>query len=386
MEGLIMNTNINVNKIGISGIRKFYNKVSKVPGALSLTLGEPDFPVPDEVKKGMIEAINNDKTTYTSNAGIEELRAAISEYLASMNINFDKEEICVTIGGSEALYAAFTGILNPKDKVLIPSPAYPAYSNITTLLDATPITCELNDDLTINIENLKKVIEEQKPKALVLSFPCNPTGAVLSKEDRDAIYNIVKDKDMFIVTDEIYASIYFEKEYYSIAQYDDIKNKIIFIGGFSKMFSMTGLRIGYFCCNSNLMNQIIKVHQYNVSCAPSIAQFGAYSGLKYGMDHIEKVRKAFIKRRDYMYGELKRLGFDVVLPKGAFYIFPSIKKFNMKSEEFCERLLNEAKVAIVPGNAFGEAGDNNIRISYCYSDENLEECITRIENWIKTLK
>lgn len=374
--------NYNVEKIQISGIRRFFNKVSLVPEAISLTLGQPDFPVPENIKNKMIEAIRSDKTTYTANMGIIELRKAIGDYLRGVEINYSPDEICITIGGSEGLFSVFNSIINPGDKVVIPNPSYPAYSSIATLLGAKVIDCKLKDDFSLDIESLKKIIKEEKPKVLVLSFPSNPTGAVLDKKQKQELYDLLKDSDTLIVSDEIYCSIYFEDKYYSLAQYDDLREKLILIGGFSKMFSMTGLRIGYVCAEARIMNEILKVHQYNVSCAPSIAQWGAYEGLISCMNNVEEMNMSFITRRDYVYDRLKTMGFNVILPKGAFYIFPSISRFNETSEIFCERLLNEGKVAAVPGGAFGSYGDKHMRISYCYSQKQLEEALNRMEKWI----
>lgn len=372
-----------VKNIEISGIRKFFNKVSEVPQALSLTLGQPDFPVPERIKSAMIEAIENNKTGYTSNAGIVELRSEISSYLSSFNINYSVEEICTTIGGSEALLSVFMALLNEGDKVLIPSPAYPAYESCVKLVGGTVVNYDLKENFIINFEELKKVIDQEKPKVLVVSYPSNPTGAVLSRTDRDELYEIVKKEDIIVVSDEIYSALCYDDSYYSICQYEDIKHKVILVSGFSKMFSMTGLRLGYVCAVKEFMDQIIKVHQYNVSCASSIAQWGAYEGIKNCLSDVEFMKQEFMKRRDYIYERLSAMGMEVVLPRGAFYIFPSIKKFKLSSEEFCERLLREGFVAAVPGSAFGSKGEGYLRISYSYSMESLKEGMDRMEKWLR---
>ncbi|WP_010240809.1 pyridoxal phosphate-dependent aminotransferase [Clostridium arbusti] len=370
----------NVDSIEISGIRKFYNKVVKVEGAISLTLGQPDFPVPEGIKKAMIEAINENKTVYTSNAGILELRQEISNMLKTQDIGYDSDEICVTVGGSEGLMDVFSTLINPKDKVLIPTPAYPAYESCVKLLGGEIINYNLNEsDFSIDFSKLQNIIKQQNPKLLVLSYPSNPTGAILSKEARDKLYEIVKNEDIIVITDEMYSSLCFEDNYYSIAQFKDIKDKVIVVNGFSKMFSMTGLRIGYVCASNKYIDSIIKVHQYNVSCAPSIAQYGVVHGLRHCMKDVEYMKGEFIKRRDYVYERLIKIGFEVQLPKGAFYIFPSIKKFASNSEEFCESILRKAKVAAVPGTAFGKGGEGYMRISYAYSQKQLEEAFDRIE-------
>jgi aminotransferase len=374
--------NNNVQKIQISGIRRFFNKVSLYPDAISLTLGQPDFNVPENIKEKMVEAIIKDKNTYTPNMGIEELRAAISNYLSNMNIYYDVEEICVSVGGSEALFSTLGALINPGDKVLIPDPAYPAYESITTLLGGNVLTYSLDGDFQFNIKSIEKQIVEEKPKLMILSYPSNPTGATLSGEQKDGLFKIIKDNDILVLSDEIYCSICFEKEYHSIAQYEDIKDKIILVGGFSKMFSMTGLRVGYICTSKLIMSEIVKVHQYAVSCAPSVSQWGALEGLKNSMPHVERMKESFIKRRDYVYERLVSMGMKVNLPKGAFYIFPDIYNYNMKSDAFCDELLKSGKVAVVPGSAFGRRGEGYIRISYSYSLKDLENAMDRFEKWI----
>lgn len=374
-----------VKGVEISGIRKFFNKVSQVPEAVSLTLGQPDFSVPKKVKEAIVKAVEEDKTGYTSNAGIVELRKEIANYLNRFNIEYDAEEICLTIGGSEGLLSVFMALLNNRNKVMIPTPAYPAYESCVKLVGGEIVNYNLNEDFSINIEEIQRVIEKESPKVIVVSYPSNPTGAILSEKDRNSLFEVLKDKDIIIITDEIYGALCFE-EYYSIAQIKELKHKTILISGFSKTFSMTGLRLGYVCASKEFMDQIIKVHQYNVSCAPSIVQYGALEGLRSCLNDVEEMKTEFMKRRDYVYDRLINMGIEVVKPQGAFYIFPSISKFNMGSEEFCDRLLNEAKLAIVPGSAFGKGGEGSVRISYSYSMEILEEGLNRLEAWIKGIR
>jgi aminotransferase len=375
----------NVNNIEISGIRKFFNKVQQVPSAISLTLGQPDFIVPYRIKEVMIKAIEDNKTTYTLNAGIVELRQAISEYLKGMNINYLRDEICVTVGGSEGLLSVFTALINPSDVILIPTPAYPAYESCVRLLGGCSVNYGLNSDFTLNCDNIEALIIKEKPKALVISFPSNPTGAVLNKNNKEELYKLIKKYNIVVITDEIYSSLCFADDFYSISQCTDIKNNVILVSGFSKMFSMTGLRIGYVCATERFMNNIMKVHQYNVSCAPSISQWGAYEGLKNCMEDVLIMRNEFIKRRDYVYNRLIAMGLKVVLPKGAFYIFPSIIQFNLSSEDFCERMLREGKVAVVPGSAFGIGGEGYLRISFSYNIETLKEALDRMEVFLRKL-
>ncbi|ACD51821.1 aminotransferase class I/II-fold pyridoxal phosphate-dependent enzyme [Clostridium botulinum] len=376
--------NNRVKKIQISGIRRFYEKVQKVEDAISLTIGQPDFNVPIHIKKAMIDAIEKNKTTYTSNNGIEPLREEISNYLKRFNINYDKEEICITVGGSEGLYSVLSAVINEGEKILIPSPAYPAYESISNIIGAQIVTYSLNYDFTLNIDELKIKIDKENIKYLLISFPSNPTGAILSKENRDELIKLIKEKDIIVITDEMYSAIIFD-EYYSVAQDDEVLEKVIYVSGFSKIFSMTGLRIGYVACKSEFMKEIMKVHQYAVSCAPSIAQWGVLEGLKKSLDDVEDMKKSFELRKEYCIKRLKDMNIDTIEPKGAFYIFPSIKKFNMTSEEFCTRLLNEEKLACVPGDAFGKLGEGYMRISYCYSQEILCQAFDRLEKFIKRL-
>ncbi|MGL4774734.1 MAG: pyridoxal phosphate-dependent aminotransferase [Clostridium sp.] len=376
--------NKRVENIEISGIRRFFNKVSEVPGALSLTLGQPDFEVPTSIKEGMIRAINEGKTVYTSNSGIVELREEISKYLKSLGVNYSKDEVCITVGGSEGLYAILTALINAGDKVLVPSPAYPAYESIINILGGEIINYGLKEDFTIDINEIIEKHKESKAKYLILSFPSNPTGAILGKEERDELVEFIKENDIKVITDEIYSSIIFE-EYYSVAQIDEIKDKIIYVSGFSKMFSSTGLRIGFFACNEEVMKQAMKVHQYAVSCATSFVQWGVYYGFEEALSNVEAMKESFKRRKEYCTGRLRDMGIEVAEAKGAFYLFPSIAKFDMSSDEFCERLLRDGKVACVPGSAFGAFGEGFMRISYCYSDEELKKALDGIENFIKEI-
>ena len=374
--------NKRVERIQISGIRRFAEKVKKVDGAISLTIGQPDFNVPASVSEGMINAIEENKTTYTSNAGIEELREEICRYLKTFEIDYDKDEVCITVGGSEGLFSVLFALMNEGDKILIPGPAYPAYENISIMIGAEVVNYKLNNDFTLDVEEIRNKLKENDDiKYMLLSFPSNPTGAVMTKEQKDELVEIIKERDIVVITDEMYASIIFD-DYYSVAQCSEIKDKIIFVGGFSKMFSMTGLRIGYVACPDKYMDHIMKVHQYGVSCAPSIAQYGALEGLKKAQKDVEEMKKSFEDRKNYCMKRLKELNIDVAEPKGAFYIFPSIKKFNMSSEEFCDKLLNEGKVGFVPGSAFGKLGEGYIRISYCYSMEILKEAFDRFKDFL----
>ena len=375
---------LKLKNVQISGIRKFYNEVKKIDGAISLTLGQPDFPVPKVVKEALINAVNEDKTVYTENAGILPLRKEISQYLMKRGIDYSADEICITVGGSEAIFTILTALINEGDNVLIPTPAYPAYENIVNILGGNVVSYGLNDDFSINIENLKVLIKENQIKVLVLSLPSNPLGTILTKEEKDELIKIIANNNIFVVTDEIYESLIYE-EYYSVAEEKEILDKVIYISGFSKMFSMTGLRVGYFAAQKQLMDEIMKVHQYNVSCATSICQWAALEGLRNGLDDVENMRNVLRERKDYVISELRNMGLEVNEPKGAFYVFPSIKKFNMSSEEFCLKLLNEEKIACVPGSSFGIGGEGYIRISYCYSMEELKKALLGLKKFINKI-
>lgn len=376
--------NENLNEIKISGIRRFFNKVSDVNGAISLTLGQPDFKTPKEIKYGMLKAIEEDKTVYTDNFGLLELRKEISKYLKSKGINYEYDEICVTVGGSEALFSSLLSIINKGDKVLIPTPAYPAYENIVKIIGGEVVNYELNDDFSLNFDILERLIKEEKIKYMLLSYPSNPTGAILSKNEYDNLIKLIKENNLTIISDELYEALCYDK-YYSISMSKDIIDNIVYIGGFSKIFSITGIRVGFIATKKEKLHEIGKVHQYNVSCTNSIGQYGVLEGLKNGLHNVDYMKNEFLKRKTYVEERLRKMNIDFVSPKGAFYIFPSIKKYNLKSELFCEKLLYEEKVACVPGDAFGTGGEGFIRISYCYSHEELEEALNRIEKFVNRI-
>ena len=373
--------NENLNEIKMSGIRRFFNKVKEVDGAISLTLGQPDFKTPKEIKYGMLKAIEEDKTVYTDNFGLLELRKEISKYLKSKGINYEYDEICVTVGGSEALFSSLVSIINKGDKVLIPTPAYPAYENIVKIIGGKVVNYKLNDDFSLNFHVLERLIKEEKIKYILLSYPSNPTGAILSKDEYDNLIKLIKENDLIIISDELYEALCYEK-YYSVAMSKDIIDNIIYIGGFSKMFSITGIRVGFIATKKDKLQEIGKVHQYNVSCTNSIGQYGVLEGLKRGLHNVDYMKNEFLVRKTYVEDRLRKMNMEFISPKGAFYIFPSIKKYNLNSELFCEKLLYEEKIACVPGAAFGLGGEGFIRISYCYSHDELEEALNRLEKFI----
>jgi len=373
----------NVEQIQISGIRRFFNKVAAYPEAISLTVGQPDFQVPDRVKEAMIRALEQNKTGYTANVGIPELREAISQMLQEDQIHYSPDEICITVGGSEGIFNVFMAILNPGDRVLVPSIAYPAYESCTKLMGGAVVEYPLLDDFSIDFGALEALIEREQPKAIVVSYPSNPTGDVLDQEGLKRLSTLLENREIFIISDEMYRSILYQGDYYSLAQVAALRSRVILVGGFSKIFSMTGLRIGYVCASSEILAGIVKVHQYNVSCAPSIVQWGAYEGVLHCRDEAAAMRDEFQRRRDYVHRRLVAIGMQVKLPGGAFYMFPSVKSFGMTSEAFCEGLLQEAQVAMVPGSSFGTGGEGYIRLSYAYGMDQLAEGLNRLEGWIK---
>jgi len=379
--------NKNVEKIEITGIRKFFNKVKDVEDAISMTIGQPDFPVPQAIKEEMIEAINKNKSGYTKNEGVLELREAISKYLLNQNINYSPDEICITTGGSEAIFSSIQGIINEGETILVPDPAYPAYEGCIKMQGGNIRRYSLTEEFQPNFSEIEDILANEKNiKGIIISYPCNPTGSILSKESFNKFIEVLKNRDIVIISDEMYSSIIYDEEYFSLAQCKEIADRIILIGGFSKIFSMTGLRVGYFCAKGQMLNKIKVVHQHNVTCAPSIAQWGALAGLKLSMEEVTHRIVEFKRRRDYICDRLGEMGIKVQVPKGAFYIFIDMSFTKIKSEELCDRLLYEQKVALVPGSAFGEKGESFVRLSYCYSMKELEEGINRIETWLKNNK
>lgn len=376
--------NDNMIKVKKSKIREFTNKVNKIDGAINLTLGQPDFKVSRDIKNALIKAINNDKTIYTDNYGIEELREEISKYLRYKNINYNKENIIITSGSSEGLFSSIATMINKEDKILIPNIGYPAYENIINILGGEVITYKLDENFKIDMKDLKYKLDNNKIKLLIISHPSNPTGSILGLTEYEILGEMLMGKDLYIITDEVYESFTYNKSY-SISMNDKLISKTIYIGGFSKMFSSTGLRLGFIAVHNELANEIIKTHQYNVSCANSIGQYGILEGLKYNLYFVDMMKNEFINRKNYCINRLKELNIDVVEPQGGFYIFPSIKKFQLSSEEFCIRLLDEYGVACVPGSAFGVGGEGYIRISFCYSLDHLTKAFDLIERFIYKL-
>lgn len=384
MEQLI---NPRVRSIEISGIRKFASLVSQYPDAISLTIGQPDFPTPEHIKRKAQLAIEEDKTGYTPNAGLLDLRKAVSHFVShKYRLSYHAEdEIIITNGASQAIDIALRTILEEGCEVILPGPAYPGYEPIIKLMGAHPIYVDTTrNHFKLTAELLAERITE-KTRAIILPYPSNPTGVVLDKDELANLASFLKEKELFILSDEIYSELIYDGTHQSIAQDPEIREKTILINGLSKSHAMTGWRIGYTCAPAYITKQMLKVHQYNVTCASSISQYAALEALTNGVDDAEAMRTEYKKRRDYVYDRLISMGLDAVKPEGAFYLFPSIQKLKLNSFDFASQLLEKEKVAVVPGSAFSSFGEGYIRISYACSLEVLEEALNRMERFVSTL-
>lgn len=379
-----------ITTIKPSGIRKFFDLVSEMKDAISLGVGEPDFDTPWRIREEGIYTLEKGKTYYTSNSGLMDLRIEISRYLERrFGLNYDAEkEVIVTVGGSEGIDLAFRAMLNPGDEVIIPEPCYVSYVPCVTLADGVPVTVNLKEenDFKLTKEQLLSAITP-RTKILVLAFPNNPTGAVMTKEELEEIAEIVKEKDIFVVSDEIYAELsYGNTRHCSIASIDGMKERTIVINGFSKAHAMTGWRLGYACGPEVVIKQMLKIHQFAIMCAPTNSQYAAVEALKECDDAVEEMRNEYDRRRRFMLSKLRGMGLKVFEPYGAFYIFPNIAEFGLTSDEFATRFLTEEKVAVVPGTAFGDCGEGFLRMSYASSLSNLKTAMERLERFIERLR
>ncbi len=372
-----------------SGIRKFFGLVSEMKDVTALTVGEPDFVTPWHIREAAIESLEMGKTYYTSNSGLNELRAEISGYLdRKFNLKYDpKDELFVTVGGSEAIDVAMRAVINPGDEVIIPLPAFVCYEPIARMAGGVPVVINTKPENNFKLtpEELKAAITP-KTKLLVLPYPNNPTGAILTKEELLGLAELLRGTDILVLSDEIYAELTYGRAHTSIANIDGMWERTILVSGFSKAYAMTGWRLGYLCAPAPLLEQMLKLHQYAIMCAPTASQFAAVEAMKNGDEDIAKMRAEYNRRRVIIHQGLKDIGIDSFMPEGAFYIFPNIGKFGLSSEEFCERLLYEERCAIVPGTAFGECGEGFARISYAYSVKHITEAIEKIDRFIKKLK
>ena len=371
-----------------SGIRKFFDIVSEMKDAISLGVGEPDFDTPWHIREEGIYSLEKGRTFYTSNAGLRELKVEICRYLSHrQEISYDPDhEVMVTVGGSEAIDLALRAMLNPGDEVLIPQPSYVSYVPCTILADGVPVVIELEekDQFKLTAEKLREKITPRS-KILVLPFPNNPTGAVMGKEDLEAIAKVVEEHDLFVISDEIYSELTYEQKHVSIASIPGMKERTVLINGFSKSYAMTGWRLGYACAPAMILTQMLKIHQFAIMCAPTTSQYAAVSALRNGDGDVEMMRESYNQRRRYLMHAFKEMGLECFEPYGAFYTFPSIKRFGMTSDEFATKLLQEEKVAVVPGTAFGDCGEGYLRISYAYSLKSLKEALGRIDRFIRKL-
>ncbi len=382
---------LNPEVLGIkpSGIRKFFDLVSEMKDAISLGVGEPDFETPWHIREEGIHSLEQGRTFYSSNAGLMELRNAISDKVREEHgISYHaKEEVMVTVGGSEAIDLAMRVILTPGDEVLIPEPCYVSYLPCAKMAYGIPVPIQLEekDEFRLTPEKLEKAITE-KTKLLVLPFPNNPTGGIMEERDLEAIVPIILKHNLYVLTDEIYSALSYKGKHHSIVEFPGMRERTVYINGFSKAYAMTGWRLGYACAEERILKQMLKLHQFAIMCAPTTSQYSAVEALRNGDADVRKMRDAYDERRRFLVYHLRKMGLDCFEPYGAFYVFPSIRKFGFSSEEFAEKLLKEEKVAVVPGNAFGASGEGFIRISYAYSLDNLKKAMERMERFIKSLE
>ena len=381
--------NDTVREIPPSGIRKFFDLANQMEGVISLGVGEPDFDTPWKIREAAIYSIEQGKTFYTANQGLVELRKEICRYQKrrfGLDYCYDKECI-VTVGGSEAIDLAFRAIINPGDEVILLQPSYVAYTPGVALADGKVVNIELKEDNEFKLTpELLEAAITPKTKAILLNYPSNPTGGFMTREDYEKIVSIIKKHEIIVITDEIYAELSYEQKFCSIAAFDEIKDQVILVSGYSKAYAMTGWRLGYVLANEVWTKAMNKIHQYVIMSAPTGAQYGAIEAMRHCDNEIEEMRKAYMLRRNYIVKAFNDLGLHTFTPQGAFYVFPCIKSTGMTSDQFCEELLKDQLVACVPGTAFGEAGEGFIRVSYAYSIEQIKEATSRIKKFLDKLK
>ncbi len=378
-----------VVEIKPSGIRKFFDIVSEMKDAISLGVGEPDFDTPWHIRDEGIYSLEKGKTFYTSNAGLKELRQEICNYLhRRQGLTYEPmKEVLITVGGSEAIDMGLRAMINPGDEVLIPQPSYVSYEPCAILAGATPVIINLKaeNEFRLTAQELEEAITE-KTKILILPFPNNPTGAIMERKDLEAIAEVIIKHDIFVMSDEIYSELTYTDKHVSIAELPGMKERTILINGFSKAYAMTGWRLGYACGPAPIIQQMTKIHQFAIMCAPTTSQYAAVEALKNGDADVAEMRTAYNQRRRFLMDAFRKMGLECFEPYGAFYVFPCIKEFGMTSDEFATRLLEEEKVAVVPGTAFGDCGEGFLRISYAYSLDQLKMALSRIESFITRLR
>ena len=373
-----------------SGIRKFFDIANTMEDVISLGVGEPDFRTPWQVRQAAIRTLDLGATRYTSNRGLESLRAELSRYvLRKYGVEYDAdEEILVTVGGSEAIDAAIRAVTNPGDEIIIPQPSYVCYEPMVRLAGGVPviITTKAENDFKLTREELEAAITE-RTKAVILPYPCNPTGAIMEREDIEAIAEVLRGTDIIVISDEIYAELTFGgARHVSVPSVADLRERTVLINGFSKTFAMTGWRLGYACGPREILSQILKIHQFAIMCAPTVSQHAAVEALRNCDAAVERMREEYDDRRKIIVNGFNRLGLTCREPKGAFYAFPSVQSTGMTSEEFCEKLLYSKRVAIVPGTAFGAGGEGFVRASYCYSTQHITEALRRIGEFLEEIR
>lgn len=376
-----------VTELEPSGIRRFFDVASTMDNVISLGVGEPDFDTPWHVREEGIYSLEKGRTFYTSNAGLSELKEEICKYLKRrFSLSYIEKEILVTVGGSEAIDIGFRAMLDPGDEVIIPEPCFVSYLPCVKMAGGVPVRVSLEekDRFKLTKEKLLSAITD-KTKVVVLPFPNNPTGAVMTAEELQIIADIIKEKDLFVMSDEIYSELSYHGNHVSIASLPGMAERTIVINGFSKSYAMTGWRLGYAAGPREIIEQMIKIHQYVIMCAPTTSQYAAIEALRNGDEDVAKMRESYDARRRFLVKELNDMGMPCFEPMGAFYVFPNISRFGMNSEEFATKLLNQEKVAVVPGSAFGECGDGFLRISYAYSIESLKKALEKIKKFIDTL-
>ena len=372
-----------------SGIRKFFDIVSEMKDAISLGVGEPDFDTPWHIRDEGIYSLEKGKTFYTSNSGLKELKQEICHYLKrKQGIDYDyNHEVLVTVGGSEAIDLAMRAMINPGEEVLIPQPSYVSYEPCAVLADAKPVFINLKaeNEFRLTAQELREAITD-KTKILVLPFPNNPTGAIMTQKDLEEIAEVIIEKDIYVLSDEIYSELSYAGDHVSITSIPGMRERTVLINGFSKAYAMTGWRLGYACGPAEILSQMTKLHQYAIMCAPTNSQYAAVEALKNGDEDVAMMRESYDQRRRFLVHTLREMGLSCFEPYGAFYIFPSIQEFGMTSEEFATRFLMEEKVAVVPGTAFGACGEGFLRISYAYSLEDLKEATGRLARFVAKLR
>lgn len=377
-----------VTGIKPSGIRKFFDLAETMDDVISLGVGEPDFPTPWQVRKAGIASLERGKTKYTSNSGLAVLREEISSWLERRyGLKYDPAgEILVSVGGSEAIDAAIRTLVGPGDEVIIPQPSYVCYEPLTLLAEGVPVIIETRaeDDFKVTPEQLRGAITP-RTKLLILPYPCNPTGAIMEKSDLEALSKVLKGTNIIVVSDEIYSELTFGSAHVSPASVDGMRERTITINGFSKAFSMTGWRLGYACGPKEIIKQMTKIHQFAIMCAPTTAQYAAIEALRHCDEVLDDMKREYDRRRRLMVAGFNKIGLTCREPKGAFYAFPSVSSVGISSDEFCERLLQDQHVAVVPGTAFGRGGEGFFRASYCYSNEHIIEALHRTEKFLQTL-